>query len=191
MKARFEAALSLGALSLSIVACASSGPAPGTSTPAGSGADTGAATAAPTTPPPNDDNGDHLSGPYVLKLVQSGGIAGFHMETVIDSAAKTITYGGMRNQSPSSRPLSDQEVAAITGLINEAGLSALKGNLKSPPISDAFEFSLTIRTASGSQTLTWSEGADMPKAVSELSATLRRIREEKFPAQPAGGGEIQ
>lgn len=190
MKARFEATFVVGALSLSIAACASSGPSsPGTSTPPGSGADTGAPTAAPTTPPPGDS--DQLSGPFVLTLVQSGGIAGFHMETVIDSAAKTITYGGPRNQSPGARPLSDQEVAVITSLINQAGLSALKGNLKSPPISDAFDFKLTIRSAGASQTLTWSEGATMPKPVEELAAALRRIREDKFPPQPAGGGEIQ
>ena len=199
MKALVTAGLSI--VALSFTACASSAPSsPGTSAPAGGNGDS-STTAAPTTssapttstsaPTTSTSAGDHLTGPFVLTLRQTGGIAGFNMLTVIDSAAKTITYGGMRNQSPSTRPISAQEVAAITSAIDAAGLSTLKGNLKSPPISDAFNYELEIRTGGATQSMKWSDGATVPQAVSMLQQTLTRVREDKFPTQPTGGGALQ
>lgn len=192
MKALVTAGLSI--IALSLAACASGAPSsPGTSAPAGGTGDS-STTAAPSTssaPTTSTSAGDHLTGPFLLTFRQTGGIAGFNMVTVIDSAAKTISYGGMRNQSPSTRSISAQEVAAITSAIDNAGLSTLKGDLKSPPISDAFNYSLEIRTGGATQTMTWSDGATVPPAVSTLQQALTRVREDKFPAQPTGGGALQ
>ncbi len=104
------------------------------------------------------------------------------METVVDSAAKTMTYGGMRNQTPETRTLSQPEVGAITSLIEAAGLEALDGKLKGVAPSDAFSYEIDLTTAGKSRALTWSDGAKVPPRVLDLQMGLVRLRDEKFRA---------
>lgn len=195
-------------VALSLVACASSGPSSsGTSTPPGAETTAGATKSAPSTgggattssaPPsttapatsgatstttaPSQEVGDKLAGPYVLVFKQSGGIAGLRMETVIDSAAKTMTYGGMRNQNRETRSLSAQEVASITALVNAAGLAMLEGQLKGAAPSDAFAYEIHVETGGRKRALTWSDGAKVPGPVGNLQSAIVKLRDEKFGA---------
>lgn len=155
--------------------------APASTTPAGTTAPTTSG-ATSTTTAPAQDVGDKLAGPYVLVFKQSGGIAGLRMETVIDSAAKTMTYGGMRNQNRETRSLSAQEVASITALVNAAGLAMLEGQLKGAAPSDAFAYEIHVETGGRKRALTWSDGAKVPAPVSHLQSAIVKLRDEKFGA---------
>jgi len=152
-----------------------------TTAPATSGA-TSTGSGATTSSAPSQDAGDKLAGPYVLVFKQTGGIAGLRMETTIDSAAKTMTYGGMRNQNRETRSLSAQEIASITALVNAAGLAMLEGQLKGAAPSDAFAYEVHVDTGGRKRALTWSDGAKVPGPVSNLQSAIVKLRDEKFSA---------
>lgn len=195
-------------IAVSLVACASSGPSSsGTSTPPGAETTAGATKSAPTTgagattssaptnttapatssatstsSAPSQEVGDKLAGPYVLVFKQTGGIAGLRMETTIDSAAKTMTYGGMRNQKRETRALSVKEIESITALVDAAGLATLDGQLKGAAPSDAFNYEIHIETGGRKRALTWSDGAKVPGPVSHVQSAIVKLRDEKFGA---------
>src|SRR5690242_4215766 len=79
-------------------------------------------TSAPTAAAP-----DKLEAPYVLTFRQSGGIAGMMMEAIVDTGAKSITYGGLRNQKPETKELSADEIGRITRSLEEARYASFPG----------------------------------------------------------------
>jgi hypothetical protein len=170
---------------------ASSGSA--TSSPSGSTPSSSTATAAPATTPsagatatqaPADDK---LTQPYVLTYSQHGGIAGLRMELVLDSAAKKITYGGLRNQDPQTKELSPDEIAAITHAIEEARFNGFNGALKGAAPADAFSYAVTVKTGGQDHTVSWTDGVTVPAPLDALRTAITRLRETKFSGKAAAG----
>jgi len=196
---------SLLLLGLSLVACASGSPGTSTGSPtptdtsgttASSSTASTASTASTTTAPPATSStatasSDHVTGPYVLTSKQTGGIAAFHMETVIDSAAKTITYGGPRNQSPSTQDLSAAEVASLTRLIDDVGLAGFVGPLRGPAPSDAFTYEIVLRTGATARSISWTDGVTAPAPVLALRSFVTKLRDEKFRGNPTKDAPIK
>jgi hypothetical protein len=149
---------------------ASSVTAPGTATAAG--------TAAPI---------EKLDAPYVLVFRQSGGIAGMLMETVVDAGAKTITYGGLRNQKPETKPLTAEDVAAITRVLEEARYAGFSGQTKGQPFPDAFSYTITVKKGGKEYTVSWYDGTTVPDAYSTVRSTVNSIRSSKFGGAPPKG----
>lgn len=145
---------------------------------------------APTVPPPGSTPPtatagpiEKLSGPYVLTFQQSGGIAGMRMETVIDTAKKTITYGGPRNQKPESREISAEDIAAVTRALEEARFAAFPGKIKGGPVADAFTYTITLRAGGKEYMVSWEDGTSVPDSYSAVRSAVTNLRNSKF-----GGG---
>lgn len=192
-------------LGLSLAACASgsAGTSQGNPTPTATGSDTSATTSstsattssASTTAPAitsaTTASNDHVSGPYVLTSKQTGGIAGFRMETAIDSAAKTITYGGPRNQRPGTQDLTEQEVTSVTSAIDAVGLSGFVGPLKGAAPADAFTYEILLRTGATTRSISWTDGVTPPAAVLALRNLVTTIRDQKFRGSPTKDAPIK
>jgi hypothetical protein len=163
---------------------------PGPVGPAGSGQGShdgagGSTEPGPTVSPP----GDKITGPYVLFMRQTGGIAALHMETTLDTAAKTITYGGLRNQKLETRDVSPEEISVITRAIDNARLSSFQGTLKGAAPADAFSYEMTIREGGREHTLKWADGAQVPPAIEQVHLALVQLRDSKFRAGGSGGSK--
>lgn len=200
---RLASALVLG---LSLAACASGSPSASTGSASATATDI-AATTAPSSSAPATTSaasattaaptssasapGEHITGPYVLTAKQTGGIAAFRMETVIDSAARSITFGGPRNQRPETRPLTEPEVASLTRLLDSAGLTSFSGPIKGPPVADAFTYELSLHVGAGTRTVSWSDGASPPAAIAQIQSFVTKLRNEKFGASPTKDAPVQ
>ncbi len=182
-------------LGFSLAACASGSPGTSTGSPtptdtsgttasSATGSTTSTTTAPPATSSTATASSDHVTGPYVLTSKQTGGIAAFHMETVIDSAAKTITYGGPRNQSPSTQDLSAAEIASLTRLVDDVGLAGFVGPLRGPAPSDAFTYEIVLRAGATARSISWTDGVTAPAPVLALRSFVTKLRDEKFRGSP-------
>ncbi|MBK8258643.1 MAG: hypothetical protein IPK82_39035 [Polyangiaceae bacterium] len=164
----------------------------GTGTPAGTTAapttDTGSSSAPTTTAVPTSAptttaapaGGDKLTAPYVVTLRQTGGIAGMNMVTVIDSAAKKITYGGPRNQNAETRDVSADEVAEITRALEAANYATFPGQIKGGAIADAFNYEVKLTTGGKDFVVSWSDGAQVSDTISAVRAAIAKLRAAKF-----------
>lgn len=123
---------------------------------------------------------EKLEAPYVLTFRQEGGIAGMLMETIVDTGAKRITYGGLRNQKPEARELTAEDVEKITRAVEEARFASFPGKIKSGPIADAFTYTITVRSGGKEYMVSWSDGTNVPDAYSNLRAMVNAVRASKF-----------
>lgn len=158
-----------------------------TSSPAGTTSSSAPATSSSSTTAPSSSTSTSsatatssvVAGPYVLTSKQVGGIAALRMETVIDSTAKTISFGGPRNNQPQTATLTDGEVAEITRAVNDVGLGGFGGHQKSA-VADAFTYELALKFNGETRTVSWMDGTTPPAPVLELRNVVTRLREAKF-----------
>lgn len=129
--------------------------------------------------------------PYVLTFLQTGGIAGLRMEVVLDTGAKKLSYGGLRNQQPQTKDVTPDEVAAITRALEEARFMEARVPAKPTTMSDAFSYQITVKTAGKEHSVAWTDGVEAPPAIVAVHSAITRLREAKFSTRPgaAGGAE--
>lgn len=184
--------LAVSLFAASVAACStpppvsseSAGPQP-TSPPSATATTPGSAT--PTTAPGPTEPGDTLAAPYVLTFKQTGGIAAMNMETVIDSAAKRITYGGPRNNQPQSADLTADEVKGLTRVLQDAKLATFHA-VKAGTVADAFSYSISVKTGGRDFVASWSDGSPgVPESYEAVRTAVTKLRDSKFSGKPAAG----
>jgi hypothetical protein len=142
-------------------------------------------TAAPTATQSTEPN-TKITAPYVLMFQQTGGIAGLRMETVIDTAAKKISYSGPRGQTAQSRDLTPEDIRGISRALEEANVETFR-KLKGPPVADAFEYTITVRTGGKEYVASWHDGTTPPDAYQNVRTAVNKLREAKFSSSPTTG----
>ncbi|MEZ4293755.1 MAG: hypothetical protein R3B70_02175 [Polyangiaceae bacterium] len=130
---------------------------------------------------------DTLNAPYVLTHRQTGGIAGMQMVTVIDAGARTITYGGPRNQKPETRPLSAEDIQNVTRALEDARYTSFPGAIKGPPVSDAFTYEIVLEAGGKKFTVSWSDGTTVPDPYARIQAAVGTLRTSMFSGSPPKG----
>jgi hypothetical protein len=130
---------------------------------------------------------EKVTAPYVLVFHQTGGIAGMHMETIIDTAAKRITYGGLRNQRPETRELAADDIATITRALEAARLTTFPGKIKGGPVADAFTYTITVKTGGKEYMVSWDDGTNVPEPYSNLRSAVNAVRASRFGGEPPRG----
>jgi len=194
MKAqRLASAFVAASLAGSLAACsdpqtpASTTGTPATATATATAASTSVATAAPSaTAAP--DSADKLPEPYTLTYVQTGGIAGLHMELVVDTAAKKISYAGLRNNQPQSKDLTPDDLAPLSRALEEARYATFHGPLKGTPFPDAFSYALTLKAAGKDYNVSWTDGTTVPAPLAAVRSALAKLRDAKFPTKATSPG---
>lgn len=134
--------------------------------------------------------GDRLGDAYTVTLLQTGGVAGLRMETVVDAANRHITYGGPRNQRPERREITADDVKALTHIIEDAGYKSFPGRIRPPKgsvLSDAFSYTITVRTGGKEYTAAWEDETPIPDSYSVLHAAIEALRVSKFDGQTPKG----
>lgn len=142
---------------------------------------TTAAPTAPTTAAP--DSPDKLAGPYKLTYLQTGGIAGLHMELVIDTVTRKASYAGLRNNQPQTKDITAEEVAPLTRALEAARYATFHGPIKGTTFPDAFAYALTLEVGGKKHDVSWTDGTTLPDALGELRTVLAKLRDAKFPAK--------
>lgn len=169
---------------------------PQTPTSDGAGGPAGSGTGTPAAPPTAAPGGseapsptaaastgtaaDELTAPWSLTLLQTGGIAAMRMETVVDTASRHITYGGLRNQNPETRDLSADEIQSLERAIEEARFTGFPGKIKGGAIADAFTYTITVKVGGREYTVSWEDGASVPDSYSRLQTSVDTLRTSKF-----------
>lgn len=152
-----------------------------TAVPTGASSVTDAPTATATaTAPSASGPAEKLTPPYVLTFRQSGGIAGMLMETVIDTGARSVTYGGLRNQKPETMPLTAEDIATITRSLEEARFASFPGKIKGGVVADGFTYTFTLKAGGKEYTVSWEDGSVVPEPYSALRNAVNSVRASKF-----------
>lgn len=139
-----------------------------------------------TTTTTGSDWGATMTEGYVLTFEQSGGIAGMRMVTVVDTAKKTITYGGMRNDKPETRDLAKADLDAITRAVADASPATFPGIIKGPPMADAFGYSIRIEAGGKKASVGWSDGSTVPEVYKKLEDAVFKARVNTFEGNKKG-----